>query len=158
MELLLGYVEREWIHTGAFKLDQVQCIADYMYQIFQRRGTTEFAPMMCFTDSLAPHISLGVKGKLADENYPLPVSFIYGSNDWLQMFEGEIADEIMRLNKFHDKEAKTQGLKFSNVHVVPTSDHNMHTDNAVALENTILNDIYNLNLPVKPNKATELYF
>ena len=50
------------------------------------------------------------------------------------------------------------GLTISKVHVIPTSDHNMHMDNPEALANTIINDIYNEALPVDPNLSTILIF
>ena len=149
----MGFVEREWIPSGAVKPENHQEVADYMYQIFSRDGTTEYAPMMNFSLSLNAYVSLGVPGKVADKEYPLPISFIYGDHDWVQGIEGNIADKILSFNQFYDEECVEFGLKRSHVHIVPTSDHNMHTDNPSALANIIINDIYNLNLPILPNKA-----
>ena len=154
----MGFVEREWIASGAVKPENHQEVADYMYQIFARDGTTEYAPMMNFTMSLNAHVSLGVPGKVCDKDYPLPLSFIYGDHDWVQGIEGDIADEIMSVNQFYKEDSNEFGLMLSRVHIVPTSDHNMHTDNPTALANTIINDIYDRKLPVLPNKATELLF
>lgn len=39
-----------------------------------------------------------------------------------------------------------------NVHIVPTSDHNMHMDNPEALARAIINDVYGLRFLLLPNK------
>ena len=45
-----------------------------------------------------------------------------------------------------------KGMLKCNVHIIPTSDHNMHMDNPDALARSIINDIYDLKLPLRPNK------
>jgi len=50
------------------------------------------------------------------------------------------------------------GVETSQIHIVPTSDHNMHVDNPQAFANCLINDIYNKNLPIDPNeKLIEVY-
>lgn len=65
-----------------------------------RDGTTEYAPMVNFDLSLTAKLPLGIRDKLANENFPLPISFIYGDNDWVQMLEEDIADIVISKNKF----------------------------------------------------------
>ena len=65
-----------------------------------RDGTTEYAPMVNFDLSLTAKLPLGIKDKLANENLILPISFIYGDNDWVQILEEDIADVVISKNKF----------------------------------------------------------
>lgn len=129
--------------SGAVKHDMLTSVVDYMLQIFMREGTTEYAPMVNFTITLQAHIALGVKERLANLDFPLPMSFIYGDHDWVQHIEEDIADIVLYHNKFFTEDQDAMGLGISKVHVIPTSDHNMHMDNPEALANTIINDIYN---------------
>ena len=48
-----------------------------------RDGTTEYAPMVNFDLSLTAKLPLGIRDKLGSENFNLPISFIYGDNDWV---------------------------------------------------------------------------
>jgi len=65
-----------------------------------REGTTEYAPMVNFNITLCAHLPLGIKSKLGNELFPLPISFIYGDNDWVQMLEEDIADIVISKNKY----------------------------------------------------------
>lgn len=80
---------------------------------------------------------------LRNKDIPIPVSFIYGDRDWVQLIEDDIAWEIVRENKFCGLDSEECGLNISKVHLIPTSDHAMHMDNGTALADTIINDIYN---------------
>ena len=66
-----------------------------MLQISMRQGTTEYAPMINFTLTLQAHIALGEPEKLKNADFPLPITFIYGDNDWVQTLEEDIADQIL---------------------------------------------------------------
>ena len=55
-----------------------------MYQIIMRKGTTEHAIFTCFEFGLYPKLSLGHPDRLANKDFPIPVSFIYGENDWVR--------------------------------------------------------------------------
>jgi len=113
-----------------------------------------------------------VADKLAQPGYDLPISFVYGDNDWVQMLEEDVADLVIQNNKYRDEPAprddqnefepyhkdkskclKPTGLYKSRVHIVPTSDHNMSIDNPHALASVIINDIYDTQLPVEANET-----
>lgn len=128
--------------------------------------------MVNFNITLCAHLPLGIKAKLANEHFPLPISFIYGDNDWVQMLEEDIADIVVSKNKYgvysdkygqFDPELLEEGEEMpgvftSQIHIVPTSDHNMHIDNPQAFANCLINDVYNKNLPIDPNdKLIEIY-
>jgi len=59
---------------------------------------------------------------------------------------------------YYTENGTLTGIDKSFIHIIPTSDHNMHMDNPEALSNAIINDIYGEQLPLKPNESTILLF
>jgi hypothetical protein len=56
----------------------------------------------------------------------VPISFIYGENDWVHILEEGTAEEILCKNKYWQGPNTTKnGIYVSKVHIVPTSDHAM---------------------------------
>ena len=81
--MLEGYIERKWMPPGTVTEEMKETVADYLYQYLMRDGTSEYAPMIAFTTTLQARIPLGVADKLAQPGYDLPISFVYGDNDWV---------------------------------------------------------------------------
>ena len=75
-----------------------EIVRDYMYQILLRPGTTEYAILVSFGVGLVCHLPLESVEKLADPNFPIPVSFIYGDNDWVTNIEGEAPLRVAEAN------------------------------------------------------------
>jgi hypothetical protein len=48
-----------------FSEEQLKAFHDYIFQLFQREGTSEYALMMLFTDDMIPHLPLFTLDKLA---------------------------------------------------------------------------------------------
>lgn len=69
--------------SGAVKPDHLDGVVDYLHQIYMREGTSEYAPMVNFTITLQAHIALGTPDKLANKDFPLAITFIYGDHDWV---------------------------------------------------------------------------
>jgi len=112
-----------------------------MFHIYQRSGTTEAALMVNFDLTLHAYLPLGTEDKLANPNFPIPVSFFYGSRDWVRNIDQDFAQNCVAANqeKFPDSS------KFIEI---PDSDHNMHMDNPQALCNAIINELLGGSLPV----------
>ena len=83
LEIFKGFVERKWTPSMTVKPEMVDTITDYLYQVYMRDGTTEYSPMVHLTPQLKAYIPLGTSDKLLSNTFPLPVSFIYGSYDWV---------------------------------------------------------------------------
>ena len=62
-----------------------------MYQIVMREGTTEFGIHVLFTPALQAHLPLGTPEKLGSSKFPIPISFIYGSEDWTLQVDEDAA-------------------------------------------------------------------
>lgn len=81
LKYISRYVEnRQKVETD----NQREAVTNYMYQIFMRPGTTEYALMILFNLGLLAHLPLGTKEKLLSPDFPIAVSFIYGENDWVR--------------------------------------------------------------------------
>jgi pimeloyl-ACP methyl ester carboxylesterase len=90
--------------------------------------------MVNLNATLQAYIPLGDPKHLCNKDLKVPISFIYGEYDWVQIFEGEVAWNICSTNQFTgDATPETSGLNVSKVHRIPSSDHAMHLDNPDAL-------------------------
>jgi pimeloyl-ACP methyl ester carboxylesterase len=92
---------------------------------------------------MSAHIPLGTSDKLASEKFQIPISFIYGDNDWVHVLEEDISEKILKSNKFTSDK---NGVLSSRIHFVPGCDHAMHMENPEALAHIMINDIYDLGL------------
>jgi len=54
--------------------------------------------MVNFNMDLQAHLPLGTGDKFASTKFPLPISFIYGDEDWVLEIEEDIADVIVDIN------------------------------------------------------------
>jgi len=76
------------------------------------------------------------------------------------MFRDDSEDKPLKdSSQIVESNAKSEraGLMGSRVHIVPTSDHNMHMDNPQALANILINDVYDSDLPVEENEEHILF-
>jgi len=69
--------------------------------------------------------------KLANPDFPVPISFIFGDRDWVDSTGSEV---VVRANKFFESGE-------SQLHIVSNSDHNMHMDHPEELVAKITGDI-----------------
>ena len=63
--------------------DEKQAIADHMFQVIDRVGTTEQAIHVMFNSDLQAFIPLNGVEKLCNPDFPIPISFFYGEDDWV---------------------------------------------------------------------------
>ena len=52
-----------------------------------RPPSTETCIMIMFGEGLVSHYPLEASDKLGNTDFPIPVSFIYGENDWVPLYE-----------------------------------------------------------------------
>ena len=95
-------------------------IRDYLYQVFNHPGTTEYALNISFDSFLYCNATpLGHPSKLANENFTVPISFFYGENDWMRSLERETGPKIV-----HDSQNPS-----SSFHILKGANHNLHLSN-----------------------------
>ena len=69
------------------------------------------------------------------KGHPVPITFVYGDSDWVRLtVEDKDAEKLMGSSK--------------DIFIIPSSDHNIHMDNPLALANCIINSLTGKNLPV----------
>jgi hypothetical protein len=69
-------IEDEWEQT---------IVGAYTYQIFMKEnGTSEYALLVNFTKALQCYLPLGTADKLANPEFPIPVSIVLGDDDWMR--------------------------------------------------------------------------
>lgn len=100
-----------------------KAIAAYTQAIFLSRGSGEY----CLAHLLLPGAwaRLPIATRAADLRKELPVSFIYGESDWMDVEAGR--DVVRRLREW----GNTGGGR---TFVVPHAGHNVHIDNPRALD------------------------
>jgi len=62
---------------------------NYMHQIFMRDGSSEYAIFICFEIGMYAKNPLEAESRLANPDLPIPISFFYGSHDWMDHRGGE---------------------------------------------------------------------
>ena len=70
-----------------------------MYQILMRKGTTEYAIHLMFNPTLTAHLPLGSPEKLGRPDFPVPISFFYGDEDWVLNVDEDAAQKVCIRNK-----------------------------------------------------------
>ena len=66
-----------------------------MYQIYMRKGTTEYAIHINFSQSYQAYLPLGAEDKLGSDSFPIPISIIYGDKDWMLNTEDDAGKKVV---------------------------------------------------------------
>ena len=100
----------------------------------KENGTSEYALLINFTKALQCYLPLATPQKLADPDFPIPISIVLGDDDWMREVDlGASELVVMNNQKRHGRE--------SNHYILPTAGHNLHIDNMNGLVNIIINEI-----------------
>jgi len=59
------------------------CLIHYLYQIFLREGTTEYALFLQFEPGLHALKPLCAMDRLSGDHITFPISIVFGSKDWM---------------------------------------------------------------------------
>ena len=77
---------------------------------------------MMFTPALTPYHPLGSDQKLKSKEFPIPISFIYGEQDWTPFVDENAAQLVVKSNQIKHGDN-------SNYHLISKAGHNMHMEN-----------------------------
>ena len=77
---------------------------------------------MMFTPALTPYHPLGTEEKLKNKDFPIPISFIYGEQDWTPFVDENSAEKVVEANKILHGDN-------SNLTLISKAGHNMHMEN-----------------------------
>jgi hypothetical protein len=64
-----------------------------------REGTQEMALLINFDSGIHAYLPLGVASKLANPNFPVPISIVLGETDWVKICDDGASEEIVNNNK-----------------------------------------------------------
>lgn len=109
-----------------------ECLISYLYQIFTREGTTEYALFKQFDAGLHAHKPLSASDRLSGQNISFPISIVFGDRDWM---DSRGSKTIISRSKF-----LLSGQ--SMLHVLENSGHQMAQDNPEGLAKLLVDDIY----------------
>lgn len=101
-----------------------------------RDGSSEYAIFICFEPGMWARNPLETEDRLANPDFPIPVSFFYGDRDWMDCRGGQ---RVVEKNRFYNAEDPESGL--SQVHIVSDSDHHMYLDNPQEFATRIIIDL-----------------
>ena len=110
-------------------------MVEYMWQIFMRRGTTEYSLAVLFDMFLTAARPLGGRDMLGDPEFAVPFSFVFGDGDWVRSADGGSSEKLIQARKASDPNSSYK------YHLVPHSDHNMHMDNPAGFASAIIADL-----------------
>ena len=88
-----GYLERR---QSDIKMDETEkeICADYIFHLFMREGTSEYALLVMFTQGIQAHEPLGTPDKLASPEFPIPISYILGDVDWVRFCDQHDTENV----------------------------------------------------------------
>ena len=153
--LYKGFIERKFVTTGSVKEEWVDDVLDYMYLVNVQESNQEMGIMINFNLKLEAVYPLASPEKLMSSDFPIPISIMYGDTDWVGGLESDAPKLICDSSKYKGNSENDEGLLISKLHIVPTSDHQLHFDNPMGLANSIINDVYNLKLAIPINELFE---
>jgi len=110
-------------------------IEAFTYQLIMKKGWSDYAMLVLFDQFLRSRLPLATPTKLLDPNFPVPISIVMGSDDWMLKVDKGASQEIINSNK------KLHGNE-SNYYLCPNAGHVMNCDNPDATINIIINDIF----------------
>ena len=80
--------------------DDRRIVHAYTYQMLMKKeATTEYALLVNFDPSFQAFLPLGTSEKLASTDFPIPLVFIYGENDWVKTMDDGAGLSCVKANK-----------------------------------------------------------
>lgn len=126
-KMIKGYLSKR---MSDLPPEEFNDLHSYLYQIFMREGSTEYAIFSCFELGMFAVNPLETETRLGKPEFPIAISFFFGDRDWTDVSAGE---RVVAKNQFF----KTS----SRIHIVSNSDHHMYMDNPPEFAQYIIDDI-----------------
>ena len=123
-------------------------MSDYMYHLLMRKSTSDYSLMILFNQGLVAMLPLGTTDKLSNPDFPIPVSFVMGENDWVRFADEDYGQQCVDAQKLN----KTPGIashERGNYVFCPGAGHQMHMDNPIGFSHIVINELLGKDLPVK---------
>ena len=127
-EMLNGYINR---HQPVTDERERQVLCEYLFQILLRDSSTSIALFQQHDTGLHAYAPLMSPEKLCNRWLPFPVSFVYGSHDWM---DSRGSREVVRCNQFF---ASGQ----SQLHILENAGHQLFMGNPTGFIQLITDDL-----------------
>ena len=98
-ERFMKNIIKEYLEERIDEEYERDIVGAYTYQIFMREGTQEMALLINFDSMLQTFLPLGVPEKLANPDFPIPISVILGDQDWVMQCDDGASEYIVANNK-----------------------------------------------------------
>jgi pimeloyl-ACP methyl ester carboxylesterase len=107
------------------------CLHEYLFQIFSRQGSTETVLFLQFDCGLHAKMPLQSASRLANPDLPFPISFVYGSKDWM---DSRGSRQIVRASKFFESGE-------SQLHLLDNATHQMFVTNPAGVAQVMIDNL-----------------
>ncbi|PTB70710.1 alpha/beta-hydrolase [Trichoderma citrinoviride] len=163
-----GWTSRRFNHLPA---EEAQTLHDYSFSIFKQKGSGEYAlgyilapgafarrPVINRIQDVGRQPIKGPNGEVVGKETGIPIVFMYGENDWMDVAGGLAAEEklkqvkadIMR-NGTEEEKANDKGS--CKVVIIPKAGHHLYLDNAEFFNNIMRKEMEDVKEMEKRKRA-----
>ena len=121
-----------------------EAVCDYIYHLCMKRSSSECSIMVLFSPGLQAYIPLGSPDKLANPDFPIPISFVMGRDDWVRYSDEDFGENVVGARKGNYDQSLSYHEK-GHYHICPGAGHNMHMDNPNTFADIIIKDLLGQN-------------
>ncbi|KAL6829910.1 alpha/beta-hydrolase [Trichoderma camerunense] len=163
-----GWTSRRFNHLPA---EEAQTLHDYSFSIFKQKGSGEYAlayilapgafarrPVINRIQNVGRQPITGPDGQTVAKETGIPIVFMYGENDWMDVAGGLAAEEklkqlkanIMRTGTEEEKRNENGSCK---VVIIPKAGHHLYLDNAEFFNNIMRKEMEDVKATEKRKQA-----
>ncbi|KAM0484245.1 hypothetical protein ACHAPX_001664 [Trichoderma viride] len=163
-----GWTSRRFNHLPA---EEAQTLHDYSFSIFKQKGSGEYAlayilapgafarrPVINRIQNVGRQPLKGPDGETVAKETGIPVVFMYGENDWMDVAGGLASEEklkqvkanVMRTGTEEEKSSENGSCK---VVIVPKAGHHLYLDNAEFFNNIMRKEMEDVKEAEKRKQA-----
>ncbi|KAK4081768.1 uncharacterized protein Triagg1_2509 [Trichoderma aggressivum f. europaeum] len=163
-----GWTSRRFNHLPA---EEAQTLHDYSFSIFKQKGSGEYAlayilapgafarrPVINRIQNVGRQPITGPDGQTVAKETGIPVVFMYGENDWMDVAGGLAAEEKLKQQKANIMRTGTEEEKRNEngsckVVIVPKAGHHLYLDNAEFFNNIMRKEMEDVKATEKRKQA-----
>ncbi|KAL7950213.1 alpha/beta-hydrolase [Trichoderma barbatum] len=163
-----GWTSRRFNHLPS---EEAQTLHDYSFSIFKQKGSGEYAlayilapgafarrPVINRIQNVGRQPIKGPDGETVSKETGIPVVFMYGENDWMDVAGGLAAEEKLKQVKANIMRTGTEEEKRNDngsckVVIIPKAGHHLYLDNAEFFNNIMRKEMEDVKETEKRKQA-----
>ncbi|KAL6881170.1 alpha/beta-hydrolase [Trichoderma novae-zelandiae] len=163
-----GWTSRRFNHLPA---EEAQALHDYSFSIFKQKGSGEYAlayilapgafarrPVINRIQDVGRQPIKGPDGEVVGKETGIPIVFMYGENDWMDVAGGLAAEEKLKQVKANIMRTGTEEEKRNDngsckVVIIPKAGHHLYLDNAEFFNNIMRKEMEDVKETEKRKRA-----